>query len=298
MVTLSFKRLGRRISPRAVAAPASFSVRVPDGRSIAIEEYGNPDGPVVLYFHGWPACRLEAGLIPDLPVRLLAFDRPGYGRSSPHPGRTLLDWAADVDYVTTRLGITSFHVVGLSGGGPYAAATAFALPGRVLGLSLVSPVPPPDQVPHRANGVGHLFRLGRYPRLAQRLFTIARPLLRRRLITPRTIVGRNLPAADRAMLGPPMLAALGRVWREGFRRGAHGALSDAQIYASDWGFSLDAIQVPASLWFGADDSLIPLPSLDPYSRIPGINWHVIQNEGHYSLALRHARPILAELTDR
>ena len=271
-------------------------MRVPDGRSIAIEEYGDPSGPVVLYFHGWPSCRLEAGLIPDLPVRLLALDRPGYGRSSPHPGRTLLDWAQDVDYVTTRLGIDQFHVLGLSGGAPYAAATAFALPDRVLGASFVSPVPPPDLVPHRAHGVGHLFRLGRHPRLAHRLFTVARPLLRRRLITPRTVVGGNLPDADRAMLGRTTLAGLGRVWREGFRRGVHGALSDAQIYAHAWGFPLDAIKVPASLWFGADDSLIPLDALTPYRGIAGLRWTVLEDEGHYSLALRHSTAILLDLT--
>ncbi|MGI4944133.1 MAG: alpha/beta fold hydrolase, partial [Janthinobacterium lividum] len=97
---------------------------------ISVEEYGDPAGPPVLYFHGWPASRLEAGLIPDLSVRLLALDRPGYGRSTPQPGRTLLDWPADVAAVADRLGLAKFHVVGLSGGGPYAAACALALPDR------------------------------------------------------------------------------------------------------------------------------------------------------------------------
>lgn len=294
MVPLPLKRLARRVA--LPAPPASFSVRVPDGRSIAIEEYGDPAGPVVLYFHGWPACRLEAGLIPDLPIRLLAMDRPGYGRSSPHPGRTLLDWPRDVAYVASRLGIDRFHVVGLSGGGPYAAACAYALPERVLSLALVSPVPPPDLVPHRASGVGLLFRLGRHPRLAHRLFAVARPLLRRRLITPRTVVGGNLPEADRTALDPATLAGLGRVWREGFRRGTQGALSDAQIYAQPWGFQLDQVRVPTSLWMGAADSLIPVGALAPYRAIPGLRWRLLEGEGHYSLGLRHAAPILAELT--
>jgi pimeloyl-ACP methyl ester carboxylesterase len=273
-------------------------VRVPDGRAIALEEYGDPAGPVVLYFHGWPASRLEAGLIPDLPVRMLSLDRPGYGRSSPMPGRTLLDWAADVDYVTTRLGIAQFHVVGLSGGGPYAAACAYALPGRVLSLSLVSPVPPPELVSPRDPGIGLLFRLGRHPRMAHRLFAMARPLLRRRLITPRTLVGKSLPAADRDVLTRPMLAGLGRAWREGFRRGVHGALSDAQIYARPWGFDLAEISASTSLWIGGQDSLIPERALAPYAAIPGVKWIRLADEGHYSLAIRHANAIVAELTDR
>lgn len=297
MVPLALKRLGRRVGLKA-AGPASLSVRVPDGRSIAVEEYGDPAGPIVLYFHGWPACRLEAGLIPDLPVRLLALDRPGYGRSSPHPGRSLLDWANDVAYVTERLGIDRFHVVGLSGGGPYATACAHALPNRVLSLSLVSPVPPPELVPHRAAGVGHLFRLGRHPRLAHRLFSVARPLLRRRIITPRTVVGSGLPESDLAVLDPAMLAALGLVWREGFRRSIQGALSDAQVYARPWGFDVSEIKVPSSLWFGGRDSLIPEAALAPFAAIPGIAWHRLPEDGHYSLALRHAGAILTELTSR
>lgn len=296
MVPLALKTLVRKGRPHPVAQPASLRVRLPDGRSLAVEEYGDPAGPPVLYFHGWPACRLEAGLIPDLPVRLLAFDRPGYGRSSPLMGGTLLDWPRDVAVVADLLGLKQFHVVGLSGGAPYAAACAYAMPDRVLGLALVSPVPPPDLVGQRSAALGHLFRLGRHPRLAYRLFALARPLLRRRLITPRTIVGRNLPEADRAMLTRPMLAALGRVWREGFGRGIHGALSDAQTYAQDWGFPLASIRAPSSVWFGADDSLIPRDTLAPFGAIPGLRWRILDGEGHYSLAIRHSGVVLAELT--
>lgn len=296
MVPHALKRFGHRVRFRPATVPASLMVRLPDGRGIAVEEYGVSTGPVVLYFHGWPACRLEAGLIPDLPVRMLAFDRPGYGRSTPQPGRTLLDWPRDIAFVADRLGLGRFHVVGLSGGGPYAAACAHALPDRVLGLALVSPVPPSHAVSLRAPGVGHLFRLGRYPRLARRLFAFARPLLRRRIITPSTVVGRGLPSADRAILTPATMAGLARVWREGFGHGTAGALSDAQIYARDWGFPLDSIQVPTSLWYGAQDSLIPEAALAPYAAIPGVRWHVLPDEGHYSLALRHARVMLDELT--
>ena len=271
-------------------------VRLPDGRTVAIEEYGDPSGPPVLYFHGWPACRLEAGLIPGLPVRLLAFDRPGYGRSTPQPGRTLLDWTRDVAFVADRLSLDTVCLAGLSGGAPYAAACAHALAGRVRGLALISPVPPPNGVPHRTPGIGLLFRMGRHPTSARRLLTLLRPLLHRRIITPRTVVGGSLPPADRAALTPETLAGLGHVWRQGFARGIQGALSDAEIYAHDWGFPLDAIQAPTSIWYGAQDSLIPESTLAPYAAIPNARWHILREEGHYSLPLRHCAAILAELT--
>ena len=289
-------RLRRAPGSRHAVQAASLTVRMPDGRSIAVEEYGDPAGPVVLYFHGWPACRLEAGLIPDLPVRLLALDRPGYGRSTPQPGRTLLDWPSDVAWVADRLGLPRFHLVGLSGGGPYAAACAYALAARVLGLALIAPVPPADSVLPRTPGVGHLFSLGRHTSVASRLFTVARPLIRRRIITPQTLIGKTLPAADRAVLNQATLAGLARVWHEGIGHGMQGALSDAHIYARDWGFTPDAITVPSSLWYGDQDTLIPRHSLEPYERIPGIRAHILPGEGHYSLPLRHSGEILGELT--
>ena len=280
---------------RETAAP-SFAVRLPDGRVIAIEEYGNPAGPTVLYFHGWPASRLEAGLIPDLPVRLLALDRPGYGRSSPHPGRTLLDWPRDVADVADRLGLQRFHVVGLSGGAPFAVACAYALPQRVRGAALVCPVPPAHGLHPRASGVGHLFRLGRHPVLARRLFSMVRPLLRRRVITPSTVVGSSLPAADRECLDRQTLSGLARVWREGIGRSVQGALSDAGIYARDWQVPLGKVTVPVDLWYGSEDSLIPLHALAPLEAMPDLRLHVVPGEGHYSLAIRHAARILEQLT--
>jgi pimeloyl-ACP methyl ester carboxylesterase len=274
----------------------SFTVHLPDGRAIAVEEYGDPAGPAVLYFHGWPASRLEAGLIPDLLVRLLAFDRPGYGRSSPQPGRTLLDWPRDVADVADRLGLSTFHVVGLSGGAPYAAACAYALPDRVLGAALVCPVPPAHGIHPRAPGVGHLFRLGRHPVLAHRLLSLIRPLLRHRIITPSTLIGGSLPASDRECLDPKTLSGLARVWREGIDRSVQGALSDAQIYARDWRVPFGDITVPVDVWYGSEDSLIPQHALAPFEAIPGVRLHILPNEGHYSLAIRHAATILRQLT--
>lgn len=278
------------------AATPSFTVRLTDGRVIAVEEYGNSAGLTVLYFHGWPASRLEAGLIPDLPVRLMALDRPGYGRSSPHPGRTLLDWPRDVAEVADRLSLERFHVVGLSGGAPFAVACAYALPQRVRGAALVCPVPPAHGVDPRASGVGHLFRLGRHPVLAHRLFSMARPLLRRRVITPSTVVGGSLPAADRECLDRQTLSGLARAWREGIGRSVQGALSDTGIYARDWQVPLGEITVPVDLWHGSEDSLIPLHALAPLEAVPGLRLHVVPGEGHYSLAIRHAARILEQLT--
>lgn len=291
-----FVRRGRLPRQARRALSPSLAVRLPDGRTIAVEEYGDPAGPVALYFHGWPASRLEAGLIPNLPVRLLAFDRPGYGRSSPKPGRTLLDWPRDVAAVADRLGLHRFHLVGLSGGAPFAVACAFALPGRVLRMTLVCPVPPSQGIHPRTPGIGHLFRLGRHPVLARRVFGMVRPLLRRRIITPRTLVGGSLPASDRECLDATVLSGLSHAWREGIGRSLQGALSDAEIYARDWGTPLGAISVPTDIWHGGEDTLVPVDALAPFKAMPNMRLRVVPNEGHHSLPIRHAAAILRQLT--
>jgi pimeloyl-ACP methyl ester carboxylesterase len=133
--------------------------------------------------------------------------------------------------------------------------------------------------------------------LAHCLFSIVRPLLRRRIITARILVGNSLPIADRECLDRRTLSGLARVWREGIGRSVQGALSDAQIYAQDWRIPFGEITAPVDLWYGSEDSLIPLHALAPFEAMPGLRLHIVPNEGHYSLAIRHAADILHALTE-
>ena len=270
-------------------------VHLPDGRTIAVSEFGDPAGPTILYFHGFPACGLEAGLIPGLAVRVLALDRPGYGGSSLQPGRTLLDWPQDVAHVADELGLDHLHIVGLSGGAPYAAACAAVLGRRVRSLSLVCPVPPAHGVPDGTEGIGELIRFGRQPRRAATLFPLVRLLVRQRFFPIHRMVRQGLSPVDTAALTPAVLERLIAVWREALRHGVEGALSDARIYAADWRFDLDQVDVPTSLWCGGQDRLVPLDTLAPYRAIPGIRWHTLEGEGHFSLPFRHIEPLMAEL---
>jgi pimeloyl-ACP methyl ester carboxylesterase len=122
--------------------------RLADGRQLAFNEYGVANGQPVFFFHGGNDSRLEAVLLEaaasDLGLRLVAPDRPGYGRSDPQSGRRLLDWPQDVAQLATGLGIASFAVVGHSGGGPHAAAVAtrYRSGFRASRWSVVPPHPP------------------------------------------------------------------------------------------------------------------------------------------------------------
>src|SRR5437764_8999533 len=116
----------------AMPATPTHLLTVAPGRQIAVDETGDPRGYPVFFFHGWPASRLQgAGFsveAPELGLRILAPDRPGIGLSTPQPGRRLLDWPPVVREIARQLGFARFSVMAVSGGGPYALATAFALP--------------------------------------------------------------------------------------------------------------------------------------------------------------------------
>jgi pimeloyl-ACP methyl ester carboxylesterase len=121
-------------------------VPLPDGRVLAVDDRGDPDGVPVLYLHGTPdsrlSCHPDDGLARDAGVRLLAVDRPGIGRSTSAPGRTLGSVADDLAGVCTALGVERVAVLAWSAGAPFAAALAARHPALVGGLGLVAPLVP------------------------------------------------------------------------------------------------------------------------------------------------------------
>ena len=120
---------------------------LPDGRRLGFAEFGDPHGPLVLWFHGSPGARRQvppAGrhAADELGLRVVCVERPGVGASIDHAYRDLRDWAVDVSVVADRLGHERFLVVGLSGGGPYALACAHELPDRVAAVGLMGSLVP------------------------------------------------------------------------------------------------------------------------------------------------------------
>src|SRR5258708_5368921 len=148
-----------------------------DGRRLGYAQYGRADGEPLLYFHGHPGSRLEARFAhraaADAGLRVIALDRPGYGLSDFQPRRVITDWSADVAEAADLLRISRFSVAGASGGGPYALACAWRLPGRVIQAAVISGVGP-YQVPGITKGMRWQNRIGfewgsRWPALARAL---------------------------------------------------------------------------------------------------------------------------------
>jgi pimeloyl-ACP methyl ester carboxylesterase len=291
------------IDPFSPAQIAHVSRRVTlrDGRGLGIAEFGPPDQPPILYFHGWPSSRLEPAILDIDDVRLIGVDRPGYGLSDPVPGgRTLADWPKDIAQLADILGLDRFGLFGLSGGAPYAAAVAAAMPERVAGLALVSGVGPPEAPGMQAGRMRLLLGFGTRPWPRRVVFNLARRILLSEKNDVRVLAlrkgyvhrGQRDAAAVTDEVGRRILAC----WREGLRRSTEGAASDTRIYGEPWPFHLSEIRVPTTIWHGEADGLVPASIGHHYAAaLPHARTHFIPDEGHISLTAFHYNDILDEL---
>src|SRR5689334_1291811 len=118
------------------------TIRLRDGRTLGYAEYGAPEGLTVIYAHGGLSCRLDvasgAQAAQHAKIRLLAVDRPGIGLSDPKPGRTVVDWAADIAELKDQLRVDEFAAMGWSMGGQYALALGHALAPSVTRVAVIA----------------------------------------------------------------------------------------------------------------------------------------------------------------
>lgn len=286
---------------------AALRVRLPDGRQLGYAWFGAPDGKVVLYCHGFPACRLEAALADAtarrLGVRILAPDRPGFGASDPQPGRVLTDWPADVAALCDGLGVSRFAVLGVSGGAPYACACAALLGDRVSALALVgglSPLRAPALLDGMRGPARAILRAAQHrPHLLMAGWV---PLHRLVRLAPGAVMGgfaRFLPRPDREVLRPgPVRDTVLASFREAVRGSPGGVARDLLLYTRPWGFEPASIQVRCSVWHGEQDATVPVAMGRLLAgEIAGSEARILPTEGHFSLPVRHMSAILHDLDD-
>jgi pimeloyl-ACP methyl ester carboxylesterase len=253
---------------------ARGAVQLGDGRALEYGQWGALDGPVVLAFHGspgsgiwWPgeAHTVAAG------VRLIAPDRPGCGGSDPLTGRPIATWTSDVTELTAALGIDRFGVIGWSGGAPYAAAVAAALPDRLTGVCLASSA----SITYALDSIEFDEEDLHIVDLIERLGQIEAT----RQFAAENEAWADGVRTDPASLFPPDETAAGDRWffdstdlsaglydslRDGLRQGMVGAATDWVGLVAPWGFSLGDIEPAVQLWHGAQDGGV---SQDDFERV-------------------------------
>ncbi|MFI9452922.1 alpha/beta fold hydrolase [Amycolatopsis sp. NPDC052450] len=269
-------------------------VALGDGTTLHTYDTGGA-GPVVFWHHGTPNIGAPpAPLFPAaarLGLRWVSCDRPGYGGSSPRPGRDVASAASDVEKVADALGIERFAVFGHSGGGPHAFACAALLPERVSAMVAVA-----SMAPYDADGLDYF--AGMSPAGVGALTA--------------ALAGREAKEDyeasaeyDAEMFTPSDHAALAGDWKwflevvgPAIEGGPGGLIDDDLAYVAKWGFQPSDVKAPVLLLHGAADRIAPLAHGEWLARqCAAAELRTFPEEGHLSV-LRHGEAALEWLAER
>ncbi len=245
------------------------TVRVAGGRSVTVESWGDSAGMPIFLLHGTPGSRSgprpRTSFLYRLGVRLISYDRPGYGQSSRHPGRAVKEAAADIRAIADYLEIEEFGVVGRSGGGPHALACAALLGGRVRSTAVLVGLAPSDAKDlnwfagmadsniqeYSAAGTDQAAVEARLARYAARIRDDPESLLQTLL--------PELTRPDRRVVHDVAIRKLlAEAYAEGLRDSADGWIDDVLAFRRPWGFDPSVISSPLLLWHGEEDVFSPV----------------------------------------
>lgn len=277
----------------------------PQGKRIYFQEWGSYDKPVIILFHGFPGCADHGKLMTTTPYledfRLISFDRPGYGSSDFQKGMTPLKLAEQIKNFIDYLHIEDISILSVSGGAPFAMATAYVLQDRVQKLTSVAGVAPLTLTNFR------------YMNSMQRKGWLLRNLVPNKMLHfgakkvwnsglskfDRFFLSEveNFSETDRVVFKHPVVGeALKEFTKYSISQGPEAILTDMKIYSKSWGFPLDKIKCPVTLWHGSKDDVVHYRFAQDMSRkLPKAKLNFIEGEGHYSLPLNCRDEIIQDL---
>jgi pimeloyl-ACP methyl ester carboxylesterase len=269
------------------------TVRTPDGRVLAVHESGDPAGSPVLVHNGTPMSRhlygpnvadaVEQGL------RLISYDRPGYGGSTPQPGRTVADCAADVRSICAALEIERLAMWGLSGGGPRVLACAALLPDLVSAAASLASFAPYDA--DELDWFEGLQAADAYRRALTDPDAVRAGLDEARkeelAMTASGLVEEWVPflsPVDAAVLPGELADYTARTNHEALAPGSQGWWDDSYGLIRPWGFEVADISVPVLLLHGRQDTFVPFAHGQWLAaHIPGVEARLLDDDGHLTL---------------
>lgn len=274
----------------AAMYPAPIVIRI-GGRELTVEDTGPASGFPLLVHGGGGSRHLFPPAVAQARsygFRLIGYDRPAYGGSTPLPGRTVGDCAQDVAAILAELGIARLAVWGFSGGGPYALATAALLPEAVAAVCVFAPLGP-----YGAAGLDFLAGMDDSYRAEVEIFFADRAAARAKFRTDGAEMFGRLSTpegwlrtwGDRAGKDPAhdyqTARYLADVFLDGWTNGDDGWWDDWSAFLSPWGFDLESVAAPVSLWHGlADTRCPPAHSRWLAERIPRVTAHFTDADDH------------------
>jgi pimeloyl-ACP methyl ester carboxylesterase len=281
-------------------------VQLPDGRFLDVRVSGPAGGLPLVFHHGTPGAsmpyRAVERAVHACGLRVVTMSRPGYGDSSPQPGRRVVDVVADTAAVLDHIGARRCLVAGWSGGGPHALACGARLPAAAAVLVIAG------VAPYEADGLDWLDgmgedNVGEFSAALSGEDELRSFLLAEREnlkdVTADAIVGSIntlLPLVDQTMLSGEFGEDMVKSFHEAMRAGVEGWLEDDLAFSQPWGFDLAEISVPVMIWQGSADLMVPFAHGQWLAaHVPGAFGHMEDGEGHLSIAIGAIDRMLDEL---
>ena len=273
-----------------------LDVTLRDGRTLHVYDDGDPDGNLVVSHHGTPGSGLgyppDNELARERSLRIVRYDRAGYGGSTPKPGRSVVDVVADIDDVLDFLEIERYVSLGGSGGCPHSFACGARSERCLAAAAIAAPTPYPAEGLDFMAGMGqqNIEEFGLALEGPERL----EPYLEReaedlRKATPeqiKEVLASVLPPVDAAVLTGERAEHVKRSNDRALAQGVAGWRDDDIAFTKLWGFELSEIRVPTLLWQGVQDLMVPVAHARWLAdRIPSIEAHISEEDGHLSITV-------------
>ena len=216
-----------------MSSTSTATLTTPTGLALRVQ--GAPDGAPVVALHGTPGSRFSGtpgrDVLSALGLRVVTYDRPGYGDSPAGEPRPVRELAGDVLAVLDAAGVEGpVGVFAGSGGTPAALALAAVHPERVAALALVWPLAP-READQGSPGMGEL-AWGAGMEEQQRML-------------------HALAVQDPVFVRDQLEAGLGE------HAGAEGIVTDLLEVQEPWGVELADVRGPVDLWWGSDSQVSP-----------------------------------------
>jgi len=283
-----------------------FSVTGPAGRQLQVLTDGPEDGLPLVFHNGTPSGLVAFGPMVDAAaergLRTVMYARPGYGASTPDPGRRVAGAAADVAAVLDKLGAGHFVTAGWSGGGPHALACGALLADRCRGVASIAGV-----APFGAEGLDWLAGMA-----AENVAEFGAALegeaelnafleagaAELRDVSPDQVadgLGGLVSDVDKSVITGDFASYLAASFRAGVSTGIAGWREDDLAFAADWGFTLGE-GAPVAVWQGDQDMMVPFAHGQWLAaHLPGAQAHLVTGAGHLSLGVTDFGSILDDL---
>jgi pimeloyl-ACP methyl ester carboxylesterase len=276
---------------RSSGVATTHTLRVADNRALEVHEIGDPSGFPVIVHHGSPASGLPYDRWASGGVRLLAYDRAGYGGSARRPGRNVAAVVADIEAIADELSLGRFATWGISGGGPHALACAALCGDRLTAVASLAGV-----APWGAEGLDWLAGMGEGNVEEFDLVLAGEDALRPAVERDRAVMIDSSPEglrqvfdtllgdADRAVLDGELIEYMHASTIHALEPNADGWIDDNLAFVRPWGFELAAITRPTLIVQGGDDRFVPRSHGEWLSaHVPGAEAWIDAADGHLTL---------------